>query len=107
MASKDSKKRKPAKKKFQKVASDRISELFSVAEEDFFRSPERSARVLAIAKKMSLKHKVPFSKTQKMLFCKKCGAYLFPGRSSRVRVSRGKVVVLCLACKDLRRYVYK
>ncbi|MFW6282606.1 MAG: ribonuclease P protein component 4 [Minisyncoccales bacterium] len=95
------------KKSFQIIAEKRINELFERANEFLEINTKYSDNCVKLARKISLRYKVPLTKQQKMLFCKKCGAYLHPNITSRVRVSRGKIVILCLKCKNISRYMYK
>lgn len=95
------------KKSFQIIALKRIDELFGRAYDFLKINKKYSNNCVKLARKISLRYKVPLTKQQKLLFCKNCGAYLHPGITSRVRVSRGKVVVVCLNCKKISRYMYK
>jgi ribonuclease P protein subunit RPR2 len=95
------------KKSFQKTAQTRINELFDEAEKLFELKPEYANNCVELARKISLRYKVPFSKEQKLRFCKNCKSYLLPSKTSRLRVSEGKIKVLCLKCKHIHRYRYK
>lgn len=100
----NSKKQKEAR---QNIARERIAELFHQAEENFEKKPELSNRYMKMAKKLSLKLKVPFSKEQKLRFCKKCSSFLVPGNNCRIRANKGRIIVLCTNCKNIMRYSYK
>lgn len=91
----------------QKIALTRIETLFKTAPELFELKEDYANNCVRLARKISLRYKVPFTKEQKILFCKKCESYLAPNKTSRIRVSRGKMVVLCLNCKKITRYIYK
>lgn len=91
----------------QKVATERIDELFAQAEEAFEIDSKLSDRYIRLARKIALKHKTPFKKEQKMHVCKKCFKYLKPGVNSRLRVVKGRVIIMCQSCKNIRRFVYK
>ena len=93
------------KSSHQFIAKQRIEELFFQAEEA--ESRNLSNRYVSLAKKISLKHKVPFTKKQKENFCKKCENYLKAGKNSRIRLNKGKKVVKCLNCGNIRRLIYK
>jgi len=95
------------KKSFQIIAEKRINDLFERAYDFLEINKKYSNKCVMLARKISLRYKVSLTKQQKMLFCKKCGAYLYPHNTSRVRVSRGKIVILCLECKHISRYMYK
>jgi len=100
-------KQKNQKQERQKIAAERIAELFHQAEENFEKKPELSNRYMELARKLSLKLKVPFSKEQKLQFCKKCSSFLVPGNNCRIRVNKGRIIVLCANCKNIMRYSYK
>lgn len=91
----------------QLVAKQRIDELFNQATKAFKKTPELSNRYIELATKIALKNKTPFSKEQKMLTCKKCLSYLQPGTNSRLRVVKGKIIIRCNKCNNIRRFVYK
>ena len=91
----------------QNIALDRIKKLFVEAESSFREHPELSKRYVVLARKLSTRYKVKFTKEQKRLFCKGCNAYLKTGVNSRVRLEHGKLVRTCLECKHVRRTVYK
>jgi len=95
------------KKTQQDLALRRINELFKEAEMLFLINPKYADNCVVLARKISLRYKVSFSKAQKLLFCKNCEAYLKPSVTSRVRVQRGKIVILCLSCKHIKRRIYK
>ena len=89
----------------QNIAKERIEELFKEA--DKATTQALSNRYVSLARKMSLKHKVSFSKKRKEQYCKKCESYLKSGKNSRIRLNKGKKVVKCLFCGNIRRFIYK
>jgi len=95
------------KKTHQDIAKNRISILFSEAEKLFLLQPGYANNCVGLARAISLRYKVPFTKEQKLMFCKNCKAYLKPTVTARIRVQRGKIVVLCLTCKHIKRMMYK
>jgi ribonuclease P protein subunit RPR2 len=98
---------KARKSSFQDVARKRIAELFLRAEEMFSEDSALSNRYMELARKLSTKYKVAFSKAQKARFCKVCGAFLVQGENARVRLSKGNIVVSCNICKGVKRFKYK
>jgi ribonuclease P protein subunit RPR2 len=98
---------KEKKESQQKVAKTRIEGLFKQAEFAFNRDNKLSDRYMQLAMKISLKYKVPFSKQQKIQYCKKCDSYLRPAVNARVRVSKGSTIVLCENCKTIMRFQHK
>jgi len=100
-------KRSNRKKKglHQDIARKRIEELFKQAQ--IAKSDDLANRYAEMAHKISLKFKVSFTKSQKQSYCKKCKSYLRKGYNCRIRLNEGKVVVKCLNCGNIRRFVYK
>lgn len=99
---------KYAKKKQQnkEIALERISILFKQADE-WKNEQTKANNCVKLARKLSLKYKVPFSKAQKLRFCRKCNSFLTPGLNSRTRVTNGKIIVYCEKCKNYMRFLYK
>jgi len=92
---------------FQEIAIERIDELFLQAEKVFNERKDLANRYVFLARRLSLKFKVPFKKEQKLRFCKKCNSFLVNGTNSRLRLSKGNIVVKCLSCNNIRRLKYK
>lgn len=66
---------------------------------------ERQAR---LAKKIAMRYRVRLSYEARQLFCKKCKAFIVPGKSARVRVGRAKtraVRITCLRCGHTYRKI--
>jgi ribonuclease P protein subunit RPR2 len=91
----------------QKIASERITKLFLLAEQNFREHPELSRRYVQLARNISTRHKTKLTSEQKKLFCKNCNAYLKNGVNSRVRIVKGKIVTTCLGCKNVRRIIVR
>ena len=94
-------------KSIQNIARRRMCELFQRARELFEIKAIYANNCMRVARKISLRYKVPFNREQKLQFCKKCGVFLVHTKNSRIRVSSGKIKVLCLNCKNISRYGYK
>ncbi len=102
--------RKSQKPEWQtNIAKERIEILFSQAEKEFKKKPERSRRYVELAQKIGLRYNVRLSKDQKRKFCKKCDTILKPGITSQVRLDKTTktINVQCLNCKKVYRYPYK
>ncbi|MGV8169631.1 MAG: ribonuclease P protein component 4 [Candidatus Nanoarchaeia archaeon] len=98
---------KQRKDVFRDVARTRINVLFEEAEKVFSEDRALSDRYVFLARNISLKFKVPFSREQKLRCCRNCGAFLAQGKNASVRLSKGNVVVKCFSCKSIRRYKFK
>jgi ribonuclease P protein subunit RPR2 len=92
---------------FWDIAKVRIDELFALAQSEFKEDVKLADRYVELARKLSMKYKVPLTKSQKMSFCRNCGSYLENGINSKIRLSGGNVVLHCLKCKFIRRFKYK
>jgi ribonuclease P protein subunit RPR2 len=107
------KKRKTANKyklrkdSFQEIAEKRIEGLFLEADNVFKEDSMLANRYVFLARKLSLKFKVPLKKEQKIKFCRKCGSFLLNGENARIRLSKGNLVIKCMVCKSIRRFKYK
>jgi ribonuclease P protein subunit RPR2 len=94
---------KPASQK--KIASERIEILFKEADKAFKKDQALANRYVTLARKISMRYKVPIPRVLKRKFCKHCYKYLMPGVNCRVRTKKGKVIQYCLNCKKYRRFV--
>jgi len=83
----------------KEVARERISLLFSAAKE----RPSFSRRYIALARELGMNQRLRFGKEEQSHFCRKCGAYLVPGRNLTVRVQHGKVIRICGECGNVSR----
>jgi len=98
---------KRIKKEKKRIALERIRTLFKEAEVRAREGEQKLAdRYVAIARKISMKHKVKIPKELKRRFCKHCYSYL-TSKNSRTRVRDGKLVVYCFNCKKYTRLPYK
>ncbi|MCX6691314.1 MAG: ribonuclease P [Methanoregula sp.] len=88
----------------KKIARERIAVLFSQAEARFSTQPELSSRYVEIARRIAMRQRIRIDRDLRRQFCRNCSSFLVPGRTSRVRICDGNVVVTCLACKKKRRY---
>ncbi len=92
----------------KKIAKERINILFREAEKIFNENPALSKRYVFIARKIAMKSNIKLSSEQKRKVCKKCRAFLFPGKNCIVRTnSKTKSVeYLCKDCGNKNRYGY-
>lgn len=88
----------------KRIARERIERLFQQAAIFFPENPQWSDRCIALARSIAMKQRVRIPRPLKRQFCRRCSAFLVPGRTSRVRVHRGRVVVTCFRCGSQRRY---
>ena len=96
--------RKPAK--HQKIAKERIEELFRQAKLRCQKQPELAKRYVSIARRIGMKYKVSIPRGLRRMFCRHCSAFWTSG-NSRVRLRNGMLVMHCLECRHFRRFRYK
>lgn len=54
-------------------------------------------------RKLSMKSKIPLSKSTRLLICKGCYRALLPYKDTRVRVRSGMLITTCLKCGTIHR----
>ena len=91
----------------KRIAVERIRTLFREAEGMFKKRPDLSELYVDLAKKISLKYKIDIPPHLKRRMCKKCGAFLSPGKTCSIRTHQGKLVYHCLKCKGMTRVPIK
>jgi ribonuclease P protein subunit RPR2 len=95
-----------AKQQAKEVARERIDILVKSALKE--RDEALAARQAYQAKKIAMRFRVRLPYEARQLYCKKCKAFVVPGRSARVRVGRAKtraVRITCLRCGHVYRKV--
>jgi len=83
----------------KQIARERIDILVNTALKE--KDEVLAARQAWVAKKIAMRFRVRMPYEARQLFCKKCKAFIVPGRSARVRVGREKtraVRITCLKC---------
>lgn len=96
--------RKTPRADIRRIARERISILFFQARQQFFRDSALSDRYVALARRISMKHRVRLDQPFRRQFCHHCGRFLVPGVNMRVRIRRGMVVFTCLSCQKQMRF---
>ncbi len=84
-------------------ALQKIRALFDAAALAFSANPAQAHKLAAQAHRLMLRSKVKLPAVLKRRFCKQCRAFWVPGATVRVRLTKGKVVYTCLACKHALR----
>lgn len=87
---------KDRKAQAKELARERIEILVACALRE--KDEELAGRQAALAKKISMRHRVRLPYSIRQLFCKKCKAFIVPGRTSRVRVGRSNARAVRLTC---------
>jgi ribonuclease P protein subunit RPR2 len=95
-----------AKQQAKEVARERIDILVKSALKE--KDEVLAARQAHQVKKIAMRFRVRLPYEARQLFCKKCKAFIVPGRGARVRVGRAKtraVRITCLRCGHTYRKV--
>ena len=91
----------------RRIAFERIEILFRLAEKQALaHNNARANRYAALAAKIGMRYNVRLPREFRRRYCRKCHAFLVPGKNCRVRVARGKVTTTCGVCGDVRRFPY-
>lgn len=86
------------------IARERIRILFDEAEKAGLEGRlDRADRYVELARLIGMRYNVPIPRDLKSFMCRKCGAYLLPGETSRVRIRGTRVATTCLRCGHVRR----
>jgi ribonuclease P protein subunit RPR2 len=96
------------KEQVKEIARERIDILVRNALKE--KDGELAGRQAALAKKVAMRHRVRMPYEARQLFCKKCKAFIVPGRTARVRIGRAStraVRVTCTLCGHTYRKVLK
>lgn len=95
------------KSKIREIALSRIERLLKLAIRMLDRRPDLSQRYVEIARKISMRARTRMPEEKRMLICRHCKRFIFPGVSSRVRLQPRRephIVITCLYCgKHMRR----
>lgn len=98
---------KDKKQQAKEIAKERIEILVVGALKE--KDAALAGRQAALAKKIAMRHRVRLPYNIRQLFCKKCKAFIVPGRTARLRVGRSNiraVRVTCLKCGHTYRKVF-
>jgi len=90
----------------KEIARERISILIDNALRE--KDPGLAAQQARLAKKIAMRYRVRLPYEARQLFCKRCKAFIVPGRTARVRVGRAKtraIRITCLKCGHTYRKI--
>lgn len=90
-----------------KIANERIALLFEEAEKMARIDKSLAKRYVEIARKIGMRYNVRLPAQLKRKFCTYCHAYLKPGLTCNVKVSKGVVKITCFECMKTTRIPYK
>lgn len=90
----------------KEIAKERIEILVATALKE--KDEALAARQARRAKQISMRYRIRLPSAARQLFCKKCKAFIVPGRTARVRVGRAKtraIRITCLRCDHTYRKI--
>ncbi len=91
----------------RKMARRQVARLFELAEREALNSrQDRADRYVHLARKTAMRYNLSLG-VYRRHFCRKCGAFLLPGRNAVYRLNRGKVVIHCERCGHIARFPYR
>ena len=88
----------------KEIAKERIVILVATALNE--KNEALAARQAMRARQISMRYRIRLPYAARQLFCKKCKAFIVPGKTARVRVGRAKtraIRITCLRCS----YTYR
>ncbi|MFH1916439.1 MAG: ribonuclease P protein component 4 [Nanoarchaeota archaeon] len=91
-------------KETKEIAHRRIEKLFILADKNALTRPDLSKRYVELARTIGMKVKVRIPSSLKKRYCRHCLSYFVPGKTTRVRIREGILVIYCLVCKKFSRY---
>lgn len=90
------------------IPSERIDRLSTLAREAVVDDEYGRAReYVALARRIAERNRCGLPAAFSRRTCDDCDVYLRPGRTSRVRLRPGRVVVRCLECGSTARYPFE
>ncbi|MCX8171423.1 MAG: ribonuclease P [Candidatus Bathyarchaeota archaeon] len=92
------------------VALSRIKRLFNLAVEALNERPELSQEYIEIARRIAMRARTHLPKEYRLLTCRHCKRFIFPGVGSRVRLQPKRephIVITCLYCGKFMRIPLK
>ena len=90
----------------REIALERIRRLFTLAIEVIHEHPDLADRYVEIARRISMRTRVPIPREYRRLICRHCKRFILPGVNSRVRIQGRRephVVITCLKCGGYMR----
>ncbi len=96
---------KKNKPKLKKEALQVVNNLFNQAKIIFNKNEELANRYIKLARKTAMQVNLKIPKNLKRKFCRHCYSYLVPGKNSRVRIHKSRVIYYCFNCKKYMRFL--
>jgi ribonuclease P protein subunit RPR2 len=91
-----------------RIARERVSDLFALAEKEAtLGHRELADRYVALARRIGMRYNVRLMSEYRELYCRGCSTFWVEGRTVRTRLRSGRRVRTCLACGRERRTVLR
>lgn len=92
----------------RRIAGERISILFGLAEDNHLGRPELADRYSHLIREIAMHYRIKLQKRVSAQICRGCGAFLVPGRTAAVRViARQRLRILrCTHCGREKKLYY-
>ena len=94
-------------KKQEELVVCHTSSAFAMLEEKRYSDIPLASRMGFILRQLSRKFRYCLPRHMKRSYCPRCKTVYTPGKATRVRVRRGKVIYFCSVCNSYTRYPYK
>ena len=95
---------KKDKNKLKRETLQVVNNLFKLAEITFRDNPKLADKYVKSARKKAMKVNLRLPNTLKRRFCRHCYCYLVPGKNSRVRIHKSRIIYYCFNCKKYMRF---
>ncbi|MEK6933166.1 MAG: ribonuclease P [Nanoarchaeota archaeon] len=82
-----------------------VRKLFDDAKSSFNKNPSLSNNYIKLARKTAMKVNLRMPRELKRRYCKHCYFYLVPGKNSRVRIHKSRVIYYCFNCRKYMRFL--
>lgn len=92
----------------RRIARERILILFDLAEKEALKgNMTRANRYVQLARWIGMRYNTSLPSALKRRFCRKCGAFLLPSKSGRVRLRSSRITITCGECGHVMRMPYR
>ena len=82
-----------------------VKKLFEEAKLQFNKNRNLSNKYVKLARKAAMRVNLRIPRELKRKFCKHCYSYLVPGKNSRVRIHKSRIIYYCFNCKKYMRFL--
>ncbi len=88
----------------RRIARQRVQHLFDLAgEASLGPDGDLASRYTSLARRVAMKYQLQLTRAQKTQLCRNCNAFRVPGRTSRTRLQKGRIITTCLSCGTIHR----